>query len=157
MASIEHRSGSRKMRHPGTFNANPLSAAAGVAALQIVATGEPCRRANETARKIRQKLNAVFAERNLDWIAHGEFSGFRLLANYHGPRPTDDSFIPYDCDPDKLDAPRDTRLHMAFRQAMLLQGVDVWGLSGMTSIAQNDLDVAQTVDAIVGAIEMVQL
>src|SRR6516162_2642787 len=107
MAHLEHRNGSRKMRHPGTFNGNPLSAAAGVAALQIVATGEPCRRANETGRKIRQKLNALFAERDLDWIAYGEFSGFRLLANYEGPRSTDDGFIPYEGDLHRLDAPRD--------------------------------------------------
>ena len=29
-----------KMPHPGTFNANPLSAAAGIAMLNIVKTGE---------------------------------------------------------------------------------------------------------------------
>ena len=39
----------KKMKHPGTYNANPLSAAAGCAALSLVATGEPCRKANETA------------------------------------------------------------------------------------------------------------
>ena len=33
--------------HPGTYNGNPLSAAAGVAALEVVATGEPCRVAND--------------------------------------------------------------------------------------------------------------
>ena len=33
--------------HPGTFNANPLSAAAGVAALKIIASGEPTNHAQE--------------------------------------------------------------------------------------------------------------
>src|SRR5262249_5704284 len=47
LAQLEFRPGKPKMRHPGTFNANPLSAAAGVAALGLVATGEPCRKANE--------------------------------------------------------------------------------------------------------------
>ena len=32
------------MKHPGTYNANPLSAAAGVATLKRIATGEPCAR-----------------------------------------------------------------------------------------------------------------
>ena len=31
----------RRVAHPGTFNANPLSAAAGIAALELVATGDP--------------------------------------------------------------------------------------------------------------------
>ena len=39
-----------KIAHPGTFNANPLSAAAGVAALEIVATTDACARANAMAR-----------------------------------------------------------------------------------------------------------
>src|SRR5205085_11873831 len=50
LAGIEFRPGKPKMKHPGTFNANPLSAAAGVATLGIVADGAPCRRATETAR-----------------------------------------------------------------------------------------------------------
>src|SRR5437899_8586963 len=45
MASIEVRPGRPKMRHPGTYNANPLSAVAGVAALSRIADGEPCRQA----------------------------------------------------------------------------------------------------------------
>src|SRR5207302_7108111 len=39
LAALEFRPGKPKMRHPGTFNANPLSAAAGIATLELVATG----------------------------------------------------------------------------------------------------------------------
>src|SRR5205085_10234746 len=42
LAFIEPRAGKPKMKHPGTYNANPLSAAAGIAALKRVASGEPC-------------------------------------------------------------------------------------------------------------------
>src|SRR5437899_10993203 len=38
MAALEFRPGKPKMKHPGTFNANPLSAAAGPATLQLGAT-----------------------------------------------------------------------------------------------------------------------
>src|SRR5207253_5090311 len=69
MAHLEFRPGKPKMKHPGTFNANPLSAAAGIAALRLVATGEPCRRANAIDRLLRRRLNALFAERGADWIA----------------------------------------------------------------------------------------
>src|SRR5207253_7617332 len=64
MAALEFRPGKPKMKHPGTFNANPLSAAAGVATLDLVATGEPGRRGNETARLLRATLNTLSAERN---------------------------------------------------------------------------------------------
>ena len=102
------------MQHPGTYNANPLSAAAGVAALKLVATGEPCRKANEAGRKLRNRLNALFADRGWPWVAYGDFSMFRLLPNYDGPRPPeaagdDDGPIPYGGDLNKLDGPPRTR------------------------------------------------
>lgn len=148
MAGLEFRPGKPKMRHPGTFNANPLSAAAGIATLRHVATGEPCRRANETGRLLRRKLNDLFAERNADWVAYGEFSGFKLLPNYHGPRPTSDDYIPYDGDPHRLDTPRQPGLAHAFRRGMLLHGVDMPGLWGLTTAAHTEADVDRTVAAV---------
>jgi glutamate-1-semialdehyde 2,1-aminomutase len=103
LAALEFRPGKPKMKHPGTFNANPLSAAAGCAALRLVATGEPSRRATDLARLLRQRLNSTFESRQANWIAYGEFSGWKLLTDYRGPRPTGDDFIPYDGDIEKLD------------------------------------------------------
>ncbi len=145
---IEFRPGRPKMKHPGTFNANPLSAAAGVAILQIVATGEPCRRANEIGRMMRQQLNERFAERSIPWVAYGNFSGFRLLPNYQGPRPQADPFVPYDGDIGRIEAPVDRKQVHAFRRAMLLNGVDLFGLSGMTTAAHTEEDVNRTVTAV---------
>ena len=125
MAALEFRPGQLKMKHPGTFNANPLSAAAGIAALELVATGEPCRQANEIGKALRERLNRLFADRKLPWIAYGEFSGFRLIPNYSGPRPTDDSFIPYEGDFARLEVAQDRAFVHAFRKAMLLNGVDL--------------------------------
>ena len=106
------------MKHPGTFNANPLSAAAGVAALKrgrhrrAVPAGE-----RDRAGCCASKLNDLFAERGVDWVAYGDFSGFKLLPDYHGPRPTGDDFIPYGGDLDKLDGPKNAKLVHAFRRA----------------------------------------
>src|SRR5262249_58710324 len=113
-----------KMQHPGTFNANPLSAAAGSAALRVVATGEPCRRANDIGRLLRARLNALFAERGLDWVSYGEFSAVKLLPGYQSTRPAGDDFVPYGGDHRRLEGPKDRRLVHAFRCAMLLHGVD---------------------------------
>jgi glutamate-1-semialdehyde 2,1-aminomutase len=156
MAGLEFRPGRPKMKHPGTFNANPLSAAAGIAALRIVATGEPCQKANAAGRRLRRGLNEMFARRGFDWLAYGSFSGFHLLAAYDGPRPADDEFTPCGGDLTKLEPPRDPRLRFAFRQAMLLNGVDLPGLGGITTAAHTDADVGRTVDACEAALELLR-
>jgi len=156
LAHLDFRSGKAKMKHPGTFNGNPLSAAAGCATLQLVACGEPGRKANRTALHLRQQLNSRFAERQLPWVAYGEFSAFKLLRNYAGPRPAGDDFIPYGGDLNKLDGPRDRRLHHAFRCGMLLHGVDVPGLSGWLSAAHTAEDVTRTVAAVMATVEMIE-
>jgi glutamate-1-semialdehyde 2,1-aminomutase len=148
LASLEVRPGKPKMKHPGTFNANPLSAAAGVAALQIVATGEPSRRANEIGRLLRQRLNQLFAEHEADWVAYGDFSGFKLQPHYDGPRPTSDDFVPYDGSLERLEVARDPKLVSAFRRGLLLHGVDWMGLGGMTMAAHTEADVERTVAAV---------
>jgi glutamate-1-semialdehyde 2,1-aminomutase len=156
LASLEFRPGKPKMKHPGTFNANPLSAAAGCAALRLVSTGEPCRRANASGLSLRQKLNEMFRRRSLSWLAFGEFSGWKLLPDYQGPRPSGDDFIPYDGKPDRLDAPKDPRLVHAFRRGMLLHGIDLPGLGGMTSMSHTDTDIEKTVAAVAATIDLLK-
>jgi glutamate-1-semialdehyde 2,1-aminomutase len=148
LAAIEFRPGQPKMRHPGTFNANPLSAAAGTATLRLVATGEPCRRANEIGLLLRRRLNHMFVERRLDWLVYGEFSGFKFLPGYNGPRPNKDDFVPYDGDLDRLEYARNREQVHAFRRGMLLAGADLPGLAGMTTAAHTENDVDRTVAAV---------
>ncbi len=144
---IEPRPGKPKMRHPGTYNANPLSASAGVACLKQIRTGEPCRLANEAGRNLRSGLNSMFEANKLPWIAYGEFSMVRVIPNYTGERPSDDGFIPFGGDLNALDGPKDAKLSHALRQGMLLNGVDFWGTAGMTSMAHTAADVTKTVHA----------
>jgi glutamate-1-semialdehyde 2,1-aminomutase len=154
LASLEFRPGKPKMKHPGTFNANPLSAAAGIATLKIVATGEPNKVANERARSLRRKLNNLFAQREANWVAYGEFSGFKLLPEYDGPRPNSDDFVPYDGDMNRLGGHRTPGFVHAFRCAMLLNGVDLPGLGGMTTAAHTEADVDRTVAAVAAMLDM---
>ncbi|HEV3083378.1 MAG TPA: aspartate aminotransferase family protein [Gemmataceae bacterium] len=156
LASLEFRPGKPKMKHPGTFNANPLSAAAGIATLAVVATGEPCRQANELARLLRRKLNDLLAKRGSSWVVYGEFSGFKFLPGYQGPRPTDDHFIPYDGDLQKLAGPKNSKLFHAFRAGMLLNDVDLPGLAGMTTAAHTVADVDRTVSAVDAALALLE-
>src|SRR5205823_5903550 len=148
--------GRPKMRHPGTYNANPLSAAAGVAGLTRIATGEPCRRANATARLLKQKLNALFDERFNDWVAYGDFSLLHIAPNYEGPRPTNDDFVPYDGRLDRLDGPTNPKLVSAWRHGLLLNGVDWFGLGAFVTAAHTEADVEATVAAVARAIEWIR-
>jgi len=154
LAGLEFRPGKSKMKHPGTFNANPLSAAAGIATLQLVASGQPCQAANDRARSLRGKLNALFAQREANWVAYGQFSGFKLLNGYDGPRPASDEFIPYEGDPIRQEGNKTPGFVHAFRCAMLLNGVDLPGLAGMTTTAHTEVDIDRTVAAVAATLEL---
>jgi glutamate-1-semialdehyde 2,1-aminomutase len=153
LAGIETKPNRPKMRHPGTFNANPVSAAAGIATLNEVADGKPCRRANQLADLLRAKLNAVFDERFPDWVAYGDFSMFHVRPGYEGPRPNSPDFIPYGGVIEKLDGPKNTRLITAFRHGLLLNGVDWPGLGGWLTAAHSEADIEHTVAAVAATIE----
>lgn len=157
---IEPRPGKPKMKHPGTYNANPLSASAGIATLKRVATGKPTAVANEIAVKLRNDLNAMFATNNWPWLAYGDFSMVRVVPNYTGPRPkpagVNDGLIPFDNDVNALDGPKNMKQVYAMRQGMLLNGVDWWGTAGMTSCEHTAADVAKTVAAMEATIRLLQ-
>lgn len=146
----------RKMRHPGTYNGNPLSAAAGAAALEVVATGEPSRIANARAASLRADLNDLFRQKDVDWIAYGDFSAIKILPEYAGPRPDEDDYVPCDNRVEILDRKFDSRLSHAFRCALLLGGVDWMGWGGMTCAAHSEEDLEQTVAAFSRAIDLLR-
>jgi glutamate-1-semialdehyde 2,1-aminomutase len=161
LAFIEPRPGKPKMKHPGTYNANPLSAAAGVATLTRVATGEPCARANAAATRLRNTLNELFEAKEWPWVAYGDFSMVRVVPGYHGERPStqagvNDGLIPHGNDVNKLDGPKNMRQFYALRQAMLLNGVDWWGFAGMTSCEHTDAVIDHTARAFEVSIEMLR-
>jgi glutamate-1-semialdehyde 2,1-aminomutase len=161
LAYIEPRPGKPKMKHPGTYNANPLSASAGIAVLKKVATGEPCQKANAAARRLRNKLNELFESRHWPLVSYGDFSMVRIVPNYRGERPStdagdNDGLVPYSGDLNLLDGPKNMKLVNALRQAMLLNGVDWWGIAGMTSCEHSDAVIDHTVGAFEASVEAAQ-
>ena len=144
----------KKMKHPGTFNANPLSAAAGCAALDVVATGEPSRVANRQAAVLRRGLNELFVSKGIAWVAYGDFSAVKIFPGYDGPPASGDDWVPYDGDYLRLDVKFDESLGHAFRCALLLGGVDWMGWAGSTSSAHTDLDIESTVAGFGTAIDL---
>lgn len=158
LAYIEPRAGKPKMRHPGTYNANPLSAAAGIATLKRIATGEPCAKANAAARALRNKLNELIAARDWDWVAYGDFSMVRAIPCAECDRPRaatgdSDGFVPFGGDLNRLDGAKNMKQYYAMRQSMLLNGIDWWGYAGMTTCEHTDAVIDRTVRAFEASIE----
>ena len=55
-----------------------------------------------------------------------------------------------------LDGPKNMKQLYAMRQAMLLNGVDLWGFAGMTSCEHTDAVSDDTVRAVEAAIDSLQ-
>jgi len=62
---------SRRISHPGTFNANPLCAAAGNACLGLISEGEVHPRINHIGQKFRAGLNDSFEDAGVSGLAWG--------------------------------------------------------------------------------------
>lgn len=145
--NASRKSGRKKIGHPGTFNANPLSASAGVTALKIVANSDACATANQMGDLFRSSLNKVLADLELPWAAYGTFSGFHLYTNSGGldikPGEIDSLAIP----PDELTA-NDGDLMTNIRLGMLVHGIDLSPrFSGFLSMTHTTEDIKKTAEA----------
>ncbi len=154
--AVAKERGREKIQHPGTFNANPVSAAAGTAALTIVRDTDACDRASAFAAALRAGLNAVLEDENVPWAVYGTFSSFHLFMN-PGNRPIVPSrFDPLDCDYVELKTRPPDVVHKV-RLAMLINGVDIHGWpGGMSSAANTDADLPVTIDAFRETIRMLR-
>ena len=81
---VSKAAGQEKIGHQGTFNANPVSAAAGIATLEIIAHTDACARANAFGNEVRAKMNAVLQEERVKWAVHGSYSGIHIHTNPEG-------------------------------------------------------------------------
>ena len=140
--------GREKVAHQGTFNANPISAAAGSTALAIVAETDVCQRANDYAARLREALTRMLKDENVDWCVYGTFSGFHIFTNPDHDRVNAETINAGDYDYAKLKKSASSDLTTKLRVGMLTQGVDVFAWpGGPTSAVHTDDDLEQTVDA----------
>ena len=148
--------GNTKIGHQGTYNANPLTAAAGVAALTLIAETDVCDRANCVAGALRELLRSVIADDGVPWGVYGDFSIIHIFTNPSGRIIDPDTFDPLDCQFDEL-ALKPRELTYKLRLALLVNGVDFTGWPGGTvSIAHTEDDIAATGKAFAGALRMLR-
>jgi glutamate-1-semialdehyde 2,1-aminomutase len=149
-------SGREKIQHPGTFNANPVSAAAGIAALDVIATTDACARANAAGAALREALNAVLEAEDVPWAAYGSFSGLHLFTNPKARRIRPSGFDPLAVPYPELKTKQGNISHR-LRLAMLVQGVDFNNWPGvLLSAVLSEGDLADTVEAFRAALRMLR-
>ena len=146
-----------KISHQGTFNANPLSAAAGVAALEIVGTTDACARANRYAETLRRRINEVFEEERVPWAVYGAFSNFHFFTNPGRTAITPTRFDPKAVPAEAFFDKRQDGLVHKFRLAMMTHGVDFSGSpGGITSATHGEAELEDTMTALRKAIRMLK-
>jgi len=146
-----------KISHQGTFNANPLSAAAGVAALEIVGTTDACSRANRYADTMRRRLNEVFEEEHVPWAAYGMFSNFHIFTNPDRGAIVPTRFDPLEQPAEALSGNRQAGVVHKFRLAMMTGGVDFSGSpGGVISATHSEAELEDTLTALRKSVRMLK-
>ena len=83
----------KRVKHSGTWNANPLTCSAGIACLNIEKTGEPQKQANELAVALKRKGRRMMKEKGFNAWLYGR----SIIHVYLGPidfEPDDDNSPP---------------------------------------------------------------
>ncbi len=115
----------------GTYNSNPLSAAAGIAMLSQIADGKYHEQANKKGAELRAALNDVFKKAGAPCVAYGDVSVCHIsLDGKVGEKPKDPGLV------------------HKWRCAMILHGVDMSGSHGWLSAVHGDRELEDTVKAV---------
>lgn len=145
--------GVEKIPHQGTYNANPLSAAAGIATLEILRETDAIARTHAYAATLRAGMNEVLAELGVSWAVYGTHTGVHIFLN-----PRNLPIGPHDFDPlamgyADLKLPRGNQTATKLLLAMRTRGVDFspWP-GGPCSAAHGDAELDRTLEAFRGSL-----
>src|SRR5882757_7120277 len=138
-----------KISHPGTYNANPLSAAAAVTALSLVRDEDLAEKANRTAAELRAALRQVLIEESVPWGIYGQSSTFLIYPNPTGEDVDPATFDPLKLGFAKLKGARSGPLTAKIRMGLMSHGVDVMGApGGFVSAMHGGAEIEKTVHAL---------
>ncbi|MGH7391512.1 MAG: aspartate aminotransferase family protein [Candidatus Rokuibacteriota bacterium] len=139
------RDRTRRVADQGTYSATPLVAAAGVAALEILRTGQVQRELNRLGDRLRAGMSQVLKTRGVRGCVYGASSIFRI---HLGADAHELGLDDWTMDVTRLDrgmGPLGAPLHLA----MLVHGVDYnrGSAIGWLNAAMTDADVDRMVEA----------
>ena len=142
----------RRVYHPGTFNANPLSAVAGATCLEIIASQPINQQADAMADRLKRGLNDIFGRMEVPGHAHGIASMIHVVLE--------------DCDCDReictmphrqIKQATASPAVTAFKRGMLNQGVDIMGRDAfLVSATHTEGDIDLTLGAVERTLELVR-
>ena len=137
-----------RVYHPGTFNANPLSAVAGSTCLEIIATQPINHRADAMAARLKQGLNDVFGKMEVAGHAHGIASMVHIvLADCGCDREI--CTMPHNQIKQAVAAPTVSELKLGLQN----RGIDIMGRDAfLVSATHNEQDVDLTLAAFESAL-----
>jgi len=145
-----------KIYHPGTFNANPVSAAAGTKALSIIASENVNERASAMGEALRTGLRKVLIEEDISWGVYGRASVVHLFTNPKRFPLDPESFSPFDFSSDILKEKSPVVLNR-LRLALLVNGVDTGGWPiGLVSAAHDKSAIEHTISAFRESLHMLK-
>ncbi|SDD78678.1 aspartate aminotransferase family protein [Belnapia rosea] len=149
--------GREKIKHQGTYNANPVSAAAGIEALTQIRDGDACARATAAATALRAAFNRVLAEEGIPWSVYGEHSVLHFFTNPDGlaidPEAWDANTQPVGVF--KTD-PRKTMLAKLYL-SLVVSGLDPKGPRGVIlSATHGEAEIAEAADGWRRALRMLK-
>jgi glutamate-1-semialdehyde 2,1-aminomutase len=155
MSALEFRPGDPKwnryhrINHPGTFNANPLSAAAGIAMLHIASTGEPQEQITRTGRALIAEMNRAIRELDLEAsCVYGDGPIFHILLGRGGRTQPDGTLVFGSADTLTLREANMPQVKAALQKGMLRRGVDLLGgHAGIVATAHAGDDLTHTASA----------
>ncbi|RRR68004.1 MAG: aminotransferase class III-fold pyridoxal phosphate-dependent enzyme [Candidatus Viridilinea halotolerans] len=145
-----------RIRHQGTYNANPLAAAAGVACLELIATGAPGALAAAQGHALQQELNKVIhAHKLTGFSVYGEGSILHLFADRNVALEA--GAVPQNVPLARLKAGGDPAITLPLRMAMQLMNIDFMrGRSAFVSAAHTSATITATVVAFDAALDMLK-
>ena len=150
-------SGRERVAHQGTYNANPLAAAAGIATLEKVAGTDACARASDTTDELRAGMNDVLVQEGMPWAVYGQHSLFHIFTNPSGLTIDANRFDPLEIGFDGLKKQKSSAAANKLRLAMLIAGVDIMGApGGIVSATHGEREIERTVGAFQQAVRMIK-
>ena len=135
---------SRRLAHPGTFNANPLSATAGIAALELVANQPIVERADATAARLKRGLRDALTKMEVTGHVHGISSVVHVALGAECDCDGEICTLPHTQLAEATAPPKSDSIKLA----MLNEGVDMMGGIGfMVSSVHQEQEIDRTVEA----------
>jgi glutamate-1-semialdehyde 2,1-aminomutase len=138
----------KRVSHPGTYNANPLAAAAGSACLKIVSDHKVQQHCDEMTARLRAGMNAALVDRSVPGFVYGEASVFHIMLGVTCDNMTSgDLHTPVGVDPEVLKAGSSQRVEGILTAGMLLGGAHLFHAGGLLSIKHTAEDIDKTIEA----------